>query len=479
MKSFAPLVGFSLALMAVGLGSGCASSTPTATYHQPAQDFEVVESSTDRPLTDIEKAEVRSSVASYLAREGVSDSGDYFLKVYLTPENVDAESEWVVVRFTQYTAQRVAVVSSYPYDSLMYSSYYPYYAYDVYPYGYGCVARISFQYYVDPFYHQRYYYYPRHGHGGHKGDNHNTANNHGGKPNHSGDHNGPGSNPVPNRPSGSGYTGNRPPTAPLDGATPTRYNRNYPYTPVAQQEANATTAGAEQQRNDSNRRNQWRGRPGVDARPSGTASSGTTNTRNRPDTPNSVTNPNPDTPVTQQGSTATTAGTGQPRDNPRDQWRGRRGGDSGTSNIANTGNRTDATNRQNNPSSRPQNYRPVNSTTASTQNSAGNPPAQRRNDRTNPRPAPSGVNNPTRTEAYVSPTQNRPAPSINRPTTAPRTAPTVDRPAPSYSRPAPSVQQTRAPAPSYQQPARSAPSSSDSGSGDTRQNSNNPREAMR
>src|SRR6478736_3241435 len=238
MKTLAHLAGFSLALVVAGLGSGCASSpTPTSTYRQPVQDFEIVETSAKRPLTDTEMSEVRSSVASYLDREGATDSGDYFLKVYLTPENVDAEPEWVVVRFTRYTAQRVALVSAYTYDGLAYS---PYYAYDVYPYGYGCVARISFQYYVDPFYHQRYYYYPRHGHGGHKGDNHNTANNHGGKPNHSGDHNGPGSNPVPNRPSGSGYTGNRPPTAPLDRAAPTRYNRNYPYTPVAQQEANAT-----------------------------------------------------------------------------------------------------------------------------------------------------------------------------------------------------------------------------------------------
>src|SRR6478735_1056240 len=164
MKTLAHLAGFSLALVVAGLGSGCASSpTPTSTYRQPVQDFEVVETSAKRPLTDTEMSEVRSSVASYLDREGATDSGDYFLKVYLTPENVDAESEWVVVRFTRYTDQRVAVVSSYPYDSLTYSSYYPYY--------------------VDPFYHQRYYYYPHHGHGGHQSDNHDTANNHGGTPN--------------------------------------------------------------------------------------------------------------------------------------------------------------------------------------------------------------------------------------------------------------------------------------------------------
>src|SRR6478736_2898804 len=240
MKTLAHLAGFSLALVVAGLGSGCASSpTPTSTYRQPVQDFEVVETSAKRPLTDTEMSEVRSSVASYLDREGATDSGDYFLKVYLTPENVDAEPEWVVVRFTRYTAQRVALVSAYTYDGLAYS---PYYSYDIYPYGYGCVSRISFQYYVDPFYNHRYYHYPYYG--GHKGrGHHDDAHNHG-KPDKPGNGpgnghgpghgNGPGNGPTP--PSGPRYTGNRPPTAPRNVDNPTRYNRNNPNVPVPRQD---------------------------------------------------------------------------------------------------------------------------------------------------------------------------------------------------------------------------------------------------
>jgi hypothetical protein len=239
MKSLAHSAEFALALVVAGLVSGCASSAPSASYQQPAQDFVVVETSTKRPLTDTEMAEVRASVTSYLDREGATDSGDYFLKVYLTPENVDAESEWVVVRFTRYTAQRVVLAASYPYDNLMYSSYYPYYAYDIYPYGYGCVSRISFQYYVDPFYHKRYAYYPRHGHGGHKGGGHHdrdNANNHGGKPG-----NPPANGNGSNYPRGPKYTENRPglpQNRPVDGEyrgpRSRRTNPGERETPVAQ-----------------------------------------------------------------------------------------------------------------------------------------------------------------------------------------------------------------------------------------------------
>jgi hypothetical protein len=215
MKTPAHLVGLALAsaLAFAGLGSGCASSPQPVAYHQPAQDFEIVESSAPRALTDSELAEVRSSVAAYLDREGATDGGDYFLKVYLTPENADAASEWVVVRFTRYTAQRVAVVNSYPYNDLLYS---PYYSYDLYPYGYGCVSRISFQYYVDPFYGRHYPYYPRHGYAGHKGDHHDhghdTANNHGSGGGSSIPHGGGGGHgpQPPAHPRYGGYGGGRP-----------------------------------------------------------------------------------------------------------------------------------------------------------------------------------------------------------------------------------------------------------------------------
>ncbi|MEJ1971595.1 MAG: hypothetical protein WDM96_03565 [Lacunisphaera sp.] len=190
MKTLAYLAGFSLVLVMAGLGSGCASSTSTS-YRQPARDFEVVETSAPHPLTDKEMTEVRASVASFLDREGATDSGDYFLKVYLTPASADAEPDWVVVRFTRYTAERVVLASDYDADSL----YSPYYSYDLYPYGYGGVTRIAFQYYVDPFYGRHYAYYPRHNPRGRPGDHdhdHDHANNHGpggqpGKPPGNGD----------------------------------------------------------------------------------------------------------------------------------------------------------------------------------------------------------------------------------------------------------------------------------------------------
>jgi hypothetical protein len=417
MKTLAHLGGFSLALIVAGLGSGCASSsTPTSTYQQPAQDFEVVETSAKRPLTDTEMSEVRASVASYLDREGATDSGDYFVKVYLTPENVDAEPEWVVVRFTRYTTQRVALVSAYTYDGLAYS---PYYAYDIYPYGYGCVSRISFQYYVDPFYNRRYYHYPRYGyHGGHKGDgHHDDAHNGGGKPGQPGNGHGPGNGPGPgpNRPTGPKYTGNRPPMSPLTENTPTRYNRNNPNTPAPRRDPDATTESLQERR--ENGQGQRRGRP-TDAGPSGLVNGGS-----RP----GVTTPNP-IPA-------------RVNSNPT-----------------------------------PQGYRPANpGATASRQPSGEPQPAQWRNRSSHPNPSPANVNHAPRTADRVAPAANRPQ-QVNRP--APGSyRPAVARPAPS-SQPAPA----RASAPSNQQPVRTAPPASGSsggGSGDRRQSGDNPRETLR
>ena len=206
MKTFAHVAGVSLAVVLAGFVSGCATTPYPAQRVEPARDFEVVETSARHPLTDKELAEVRASVASYLDREGATDSGDYFLKVYLTPENADADPEWVVVRFTRYTTERVVLASTYGEDDPVYS---PYYSYDLYPYGYyDGITRISFQYYVDPYYGQHYPYYPRHNRkpgDGHDDHHHDTANNHDGKPgNPPGNGNDHGSRPPPK------YYGNRP-----------------------------------------------------------------------------------------------------------------------------------------------------------------------------------------------------------------------------------------------------------------------------
>jgi len=412
MKSLAHLAGFSLALALAALGSGCSSTSATSTYRQPAQDFEVVEASTQRPLADSEKAEVRASVAAYLEREGATDGGDYYLKVYLKPENVDAESEWVVVRFTRYTEQRVAVASSYPYDSLMYS---PYYAYDIYPYGYGCVTRISFQYYVDPFYHQ-HYYYPYYAHRGHKGGHHNdTADHRGGRPG------GPGGNHGP---------GNPPPSGPVANNPPADTNRNPTYP-----RQSPPAGGGKPHYEDIQPGKHWRGRPGVDGGGQDVANNG-----DRP------------------AQTTVDTGANPPSPNP---------------NPANTGNRPArpaSGHRNYNPT--PQGYGSTNST-GTTNRPSGNRPSQGRhhNSNPNPNPAPTGVNNAPRTADRVTPTPDRsqqtyrPTPSSYRPTSPPV------RQAPPSSQPAPARTYGPAPAPA----PRVAPPTNNS----DRQGSDSKRESLR
>lgn len=163
MKPLAHVIRLALGLGLAGLFAGCVSSDyRTARRIEPASDFEVVETSARRPLTGKEMAELRGTVARYLDQQGETGSGDYYLKVYLTPEVEGVTPEWVVVRFTRYSDVRVNVASTDPaYDYYPYSP--SYYSYDTYPYGYDSFGRISFQYYDDPFYGRRYYY-PRHDH---------------------------------------------------------------------------------------------------------------------------------------------------------------------------------------------------------------------------------------------------------------------------------------------------------------------------
>lgn len=159
MKTFAHLVRLALGIGVIACFAGCASTYTErrVTRIQPARDFEVVETSARRPLTDREMAELRQTVARHLDQEGATDSGDYYLKVYLTPDETTVEPEWVVVRYTRYAATTVSVASTYGYPDASYP-YSPYYSYDLYPYGYSHFGRISFQYYDHPQHGRRYYY---------------------------------------------------------------------------------------------------------------------------------------------------------------------------------------------------------------------------------------------------------------------------------------------------------------------------------
>jgi hypothetical protein len=268
MKTFAHLAGIALAAVLAGLASGCASTPKQARYVQPATNFEVVENSANRPLTENELAEVRAAVAAYLEREGATDSGDYYVKVFLTPASVDADPEWVVVRFTRYTAERVVLAGDPGYGGPLYA---PYYAYDVYPYGYDSISRISFQYYVDPYYGHHYPYYPHHGSGGGHDDHHHdhdTANHHDHDTGNHHDHDGQPGNPPDN----GQHQGSRPPP---------KYYGNRPGVPQNQPPRSGDTARKDDRHDGSPR--QGGGRADGRSHSSDTADSG-----NRPVPPRPV-----------------------------------------------------------------------------------------------------------------------------------------------------------------------------------------------
>ncbi len=158
MKSFVRIGSFAIALGVAGLFTGCSNWSNVTQRARPATDFEVVETSAKRLLTAKEMVEMRAAVAKYLEKQGAVSSGDYYVKVFLTPDKDGVASDWVIVRFTRDTELRFQLLGS---DDAYFTSYRSYASYDYYPYGYDSFGRISFQYYDDPYYGNRYYY-PRH-----------------------------------------------------------------------------------------------------------------------------------------------------------------------------------------------------------------------------------------------------------------------------------------------------------------------------
>jgi hypothetical protein len=224
MKSCTRL-GLCLIVLSLGtLWSGCANgSYSNAARGGSARDFEIVETATKRELTTKEMNQLRVMVAEYLAKEGVKEGGDYYVKVFLAPDQPGGPEEWVVVRFTQassYTATRFTLLSSYP---SYYDGYSSYYSYDYYPYSPFGFSRFSLQYYDYPFGYSGYYPYtpsrPRYtNHFGHDRDKD-------GKPDR--DHK-PDGSPHPR---GSGFGGSNPGTPPVyrepQRVTRTRWDGNW------------------------------------------------------------------------------------------------------------------------------------------------------------------------------------------------------------------------------------------------------------
>jgi hypothetical protein len=177
MKTCVRIGSLVIALGLAGLLAGCVSThSRTGQRVRPANDFEIVETSTKRHLTPKEMAELRAMVGEYLVKEGATDSGDYYVKVFLGPEQEGVPAEWVVVRYSRdnaTTATRFSLLSSYPAYADSYSSYL---AYDYYPFSYYGFGRLSFQYYDDPYFSNYGYgrYYPRRSGTGrpHHGNNH-------------------------------------------------------------------------------------------------------------------------------------------------------------------------------------------------------------------------------------------------------------------------------------------------------------------
>ena len=160
MKNFGRNLSLALALGAAGFLAGCTSyrSSMATPRTVNASDFEVVETSTKRLLTTQEILQLKIAVAKYLDKEGAVASGDYYVKVFLGPNQDGVPADWVVVRFTRDRDTRFSLLASYPAYTPGYQSYA---AYDYYPYGYDHFSRISFQYYNDPYYGSGYYFPPR------------------------------------------------------------------------------------------------------------------------------------------------------------------------------------------------------------------------------------------------------------------------------------------------------------------------------
>lgn len=170
MKSQVRIGTLVIALLFSGWLTGCVNQPSYSGQRvRSARDFEIVETSTKRTLSTREMVYLKEKVEDYLEKEGVTESGDYYVKIYLGEEDGVNEGEWVVVRYTREPAVRLNLVASYP---NYYDPYRSTFAYDYYPFPHYGFGRLSFQYYDYPYYG---YYYPGfrrpHHHGrGHHGD---------------------------------------------------------------------------------------------------------------------------------------------------------------------------------------------------------------------------------------------------------------------------------------------------------------------
>src|SRR4051812_28771455 len=146
MKTLTRFVSTAAMLSAIWLFGGCVTKSSANRPHvQPAADFAVVESSTQKELTPQQMDDLRDAVSNYLQEQGLRNDRMYYVKVAFPAANPDDQPEWAVVRIGNFPARTYTVLSAYPGAD-------DYYPYDYYPYGnYTNYGQFSGYGYYEPF----------------------------------------------------------------------------------------------------------------------------------------------------------------------------------------------------------------------------------------------------------------------------------------------------------------------------------------
>jgi hypothetical protein len=144
MNTTARLLPIAAILSALLVWPGCSTtSTARRTPAKAPVQVTVVESSKGLELTPELLADLRRSVAKYLAEQGYGQEGEYLVKVNLTPDQPEEKGQWVVMRITNQPARTFTLLAAYPGAD----DFYPYDHYGYYNYGYPSYARYG---YYDP-----------------------------------------------------------------------------------------------------------------------------------------------------------------------------------------------------------------------------------------------------------------------------------------------------------------------------------------
>jgi hypothetical protein len=143
------IVRYFSAAMRLGIGlllAGCVSQRVATPRVEPAEEFTVVRSSTNKELTPEQLSELRQAVGNYLRKQGLTGNRLYEVKVQFAPQHPEDEPEWVIVRIGRLPARTYTLLAVYPGPD-------DYYPYDYYRNGYYNPAYGGFSRwgYYDPF----------------------------------------------------------------------------------------------------------------------------------------------------------------------------------------------------------------------------------------------------------------------------------------------------------------------------------------